>query len=580
MKAGALFAGYLGLEMAIRALWPESELVWVSEIDPGACKILEARAPDVPNLGDVTLIDWNEVEFVEIMSGGFPCQDLSTAGRRLGLRDGTRSGLWYHFLRGIAIQRPKIVVIENVRGILSADAHSDMGCEGCLAPIREEPALRAHGAVLGDLASIGYDASWYGLPASDAGAPHGRFREFIVAYPAGEPPDAPNFGRERDGDQRRGRSGSADGSLLPTPRATDGSNGGPNQRGSSGDLMLPSAVQLLGTPTARDGKGVGAPGSETQQWGLEHSNMEAQLLELFPTPTAVDMGGNKTPEEWDEWTDEMKERHNNGRGHGDSLNVEVQRLLLPTPSAADGDGGHASRGGDRKDEPLLGRIDKLLPTPQAHDAVQGKTQEQVEAMRARGYGVSNLNELAENELHLLPTPEAGLGEHRRDQGQDPDRRRAGGHAVSTADVVCHLPTPTAQRGDHNSDGDWNLNGIQHLHSDPERWGKYGPAINRWERVSGAIAPAPTEVNSKGTARLAPPFSEWMMGVPAGWVTAVKGLSRSAQLKAIGNGVVPAQAVLGIVRAIEIAHMPVESAWTRPDQQSRWMRKLRREMKKR
>lgn len=86
--------------------------------------------------------------------------------------------------------------------------------------------------------------------------------------------------------------------LLPTPRATDGTKGGPNQRGSSGDLMLPSAVMLL------------------------------------PTPAVNDMGEGKTVEDWDAWTQKMQAAHGNGNGHGKSLAIEAQRLL-PTPTAMD-----------------------------------------------------------------------------------------------------------------------------------------------------------------------------------------------------------------------------------------------------
>jgi hypothetical protein len=89
--------------------------------------------------------------------------------------------------------------------------------------------------------------------------------------------------------------------LLPTPRATDGTKGGPNQRGSSGDLMLPSAV-----------------------------------VQLLPTPAVNDMGRGKTPEAWDAWTASMRARHGNGNGHGPSLEIEAQRLL-PTPRAQNGE---------------------------------------------------------------------------------------------------------------------------------------------------------------------------------------------------------------------------------------------------
>ena len=73
------------------------------------------------------------------------------------------------------------------------------------------------------------------------------------------------------------------------------------------------------------------------------------------------------------------------------------------------------------------------------------------------------------------------------------------------------------------------------------WGDYGPAVHRWEHILGRPAPAPTAPNRTGDQRLNPAFVEWMMGLPAGWVTDVPGISRTGQLHLLGNGVVPQQA---------------------------------------
>jgi DNA (cytosine-5)-methyltransferase 1 len=163
---------------------------WVSDIDPGACRILAHRYPDVPNLGDITAVDWADVEPVDILTGGFPCQDVSHAGARKGLGPGTRSGLWSRMADAIDHLRPSLVIAENVRGLLSADAASDVEpCPWCLGDGAGEPPLRALGAVLADLAELGYDASWYGLRAADVGAPHGRFRVFILAWPVADADD-------------------------------------------------------------------------------------------------------------------------------------------------------------------------------------------------------------------------------------------------------------------------------------------------------------------------------------------------------------------------------------------------------
>jgi DNA (cytosine-5)-methyltransferase 1 len=98
----------------------------VSDIDKGACKILAHRFPGVPNLGDITTVDWSQVEPVDVLTGGSPCQDLSHAGKRAGMTEGTRSNLWVAMREAIAQLRPGLVVWENVRGAYSAEADSEL----------------------------------------------------------------------------------------------------------------------------------------------------------------------------------------------------------------------------------------------------------------------------------------------------------------------------------------------------------------------------------------------------------------------------------------------------------------------
>jgi DNA (cytosine-5)-methyltransferase 1 len=186
LKIGSLFSGYGGLDLAVSAV-TGGEVVWHCEWDDAPSKILEKHFPGVPNYRDVSKVDFTKIEKVDVLTGGFPCQDLSLAGKRAGLKEGTRSGLWNEFARAIEEQRPKLVVIENVRGILSATAHSELEqCEWCVGDGSAEPSLRALGAVAGSLADIGYDCKWVGVRAADAGAPHNRFRIFIVAFPQSE----------------------------------------------------------------------------------------------------------------------------------------------------------------------------------------------------------------------------------------------------------------------------------------------------------------------------------------------------------------------------------------------------------
>jgi DNA (cytosine-5)-methyltransferase 1 len=182
MKIGSLFSGYGGLDIAVAKHY-NAKVVWHCEYDEAPSKILEHNYPGIPNYKDVTKVDFTQLEAVDILTGGFPCQDLSLAGKRAGLKEGTRSGLWSEFYRAIQELQPKKVIIENVRGLLSADADNGMEySQEDLAILNGRSPLRAMGAVLGDLAELGnYEVKWQGVRASDAGAAHSRYRVFIIA---------------------------------------------------------------------------------------------------------------------------------------------------------------------------------------------------------------------------------------------------------------------------------------------------------------------------------------------------------------------------------------------------------------
>jgi len=183
LKIGSLFSGYGGLDLAVMNFL-DAEVVWHCEFDKAPSAILEHHYPATPNFGDVSKIDFTQVEKVDILTGGFPCQDLSSAGKMAGLQDGTRSGLWIHFARAIQELQPKLVIIENVRGLLNAKADNGMEyAQEDLDVIAGRQPIRAMGIVCGDLADLGYDAKWCGIRAADAGAPHNRLRIFIIAFP-------------------------------------------------------------------------------------------------------------------------------------------------------------------------------------------------------------------------------------------------------------------------------------------------------------------------------------------------------------------------------------------------------------
>lgn len=164
MRLGSLFAGIGGFDLAAqRRGW---HTAWLAEIEPYCCRELARLFPDSPNLGDVTAVDWTHAQPVDVVCAGFPCQPSSTAGTRLGLSDSR--WLWPEVVRCVRALRPRWVVLENVPGLLSVNRGA------------------AFAELLGDLASLGYDAEWDCLRASDLGADHERERLWIVAYPAGQ----------------------------------------------------------------------------------------------------------------------------------------------------------------------------------------------------------------------------------------------------------------------------------------------------------------------------------------------------------------------------------------------------------
>ena len=151
-RVGSLFTGYGGLDLAVGG-----DLAWYSEIEPAACQVLEHHFPGVPNLGDITKIDWTQVEPVDVITGGYPCQPFSHAGNRKGKKDDRH--LWPYVREAIRTIRPDYAILENVRG------HLTLGLT----------------EVLGEIASIGFNAEWSTFRASEIGAPHRRDRVFIVA---------------------------------------------------------------------------------------------------------------------------------------------------------------------------------------------------------------------------------------------------------------------------------------------------------------------------------------------------------------------------------------------------------------
>ncbi|MET8746761.1 DNA cytosine methyltransferase [Streptomyces sp. NPDC004728] len=194
-RIGSVCSGYRGLDMAVEAVFGGTT-AWVADVDPGASRILAHHLPRVPNLGDITTVDWAGVEPVDVYCGGYPCQPFSTAGRRKGTEDARH--IWPHIARSLRVLRPRLAVFENVAG------HLSLGFD----------------TVLSDLAALGFDADWCTLRASDIGAAHQRNRLFLLAWPA----DTGSQGLARRWAERTAPHRG----LVPAPDAVDvgGDRGG------------------------------------------------------------------------------------------------------------------------------------------------------------------------------------------------------------------------------------------------------------------------------------------------------------------------------------------------------------------
>ena len=165
LKLLDLFSGIGGFSLGLERTGG-FETVAFCEIEDYPRKVLEKNWPEVPIYGDIRELNAARLRAdgirIDAICGGFPCQDISTAGEGAGI-EGERSGLWSEYARLIGELRPQVVFVENVAALLG----------------------RGLDKVLADLASLGYDAEWHCIPASACGANHHRDRLWIVAYPNG-----------------------------------------------------------------------------------------------------------------------------------------------------------------------------------------------------------------------------------------------------------------------------------------------------------------------------------------------------------------------------------------------------------
>lgn len=662
-KLISLFSGYGGLDMGVARALGGADTVVTSDLEPGPVAIEAFHAPGIPNLGDITAVDKSTLPEADILVGGSPCQSMSYAGRRAGMHEGTRSGLWSEQCDAINAVRPRLTVWENVQAATGASASSrsdivrhgrrvaalraaglcacdnpdldypagfrpptgegavradkalldwarrrgldvsGLECRRCGCPVygpgpvawtdrlggRDTgPVIRALGRVLADLSLIGYDAVWRGIEAADVGAPHHRFRLFVVAWPQ-TPPDRPaetDLFRELD--------------ALPAPRPA-GSPWAVFDRDA--DVWRSGETRLDGTADVFDG--------------------------VWPTDGVMVSGRVWTAPAWPAVLPRLSgapARH----GDTDPRHRVSGSPLIPTPAARDAKGLNQRR----NQENLPGAMELgtrlrsapatvFMPTPHASDGAKGPSYS--------GHRV-NLSGAVLGQASLLPTPTAsdGMAERMRSGMWHAGSRRAmnlgiAGRIVTAGESKARDPESYGFRVD---------------------WGRFTPAVRRWETILGRPAPDPTQatrrlrvlagrlparlrdgvwcarriqatllhgldwpcrrrvidrwaaVGAPGlidpvwrsiasrdpddpvgctrlparsvldlwfraahtrvtVANLSPRLAEWMMGLPAGWVTDpaiwrnVPGNHRMLQLRALGNGVCPPQAERAVRDALDL-----------------------------
>jgi DNA (cytosine-5)-methyltransferase 1 len=231
----SLFSGIGGLELGLERAG--MTVVGQVEIDPFCRQVLAKHWPEVPRHDDVvTAVDWwqsSRRPAVHVVAGGFPCQTVANPGLRLAQAD--ERWLWPDMARVVRALRPRIVIVENVAGLLS------LGMD----------------EVLGDLAALGFDAEWSVLSACSVGAPHPRERVFIVAHAPGEPWRPAACGSARAGAPTEGTGSAGLGLTEPRDsgwwnseprldRVADGVSARLDRRAALGNAVVPQVAEHVG----------------------------------------------------------------------------------------------------------------------------------------------------------------------------------------------------------------------------------------------------------------------------------------------------------------------------------------------
>lgn len=294
---GCLFSGIGGLDLGLE--WAGWRVVWQAESDPYCSAVLARHWPDVANLGDVRSVEWERVRAPDLVCGGFPCQPVSHAGARRGLDD--ERWLWPEFARCLRVLRPEWCLVENVAGLLTL----------------------GFAEVAADLAALGYHTEWACIPAAAFGAPHLRWRLFVVGHDphadrAGlrAEPQRGLLGTEpphgHDADRLRSHVADAPGARLPDRvpaglgRTGTGGLGTTERRGAAvADADRSRRGEWPGP--RRDGAGVAEPADRGHLLADPHGEARDQARPtgqaILRTPARFG-AGRRGGGEWCEWEPE------------------------------------------------------------------------------------------------------------------------------------------------------------------------------------------------------------------------------------------------------------------------------------
>lgn len=528
MKIGSLFSGYGGLDIAVESFF-HAETVWHAEWEDAPSKVLAHHWPGVPNFRDVTQVDWAAVEPVDIITGGYPCQPFSAAGQRKGVEDDRH--LWPYVAEAVDVLRPEWVVFENVRG------HLTLGFD----------------QVLRDLHLLKYEVRWEVVKASDVGAPHRRERIFIL----GKDKNAPVRSRT----DRRGRIHRDSGSRWIFSGSTQDRND--RQRKAS---VRPDGQDLRGKHHLFGGARTEPSGRLRVEIDWGESSPCHSTSEAIPTSQDGSCGSSAIVSadagncgQATEWATQVDERHEDQSERAETTDTGSEQKGNRSRASGPTERGDAT--GEVQGRQLVGASGLSIRS----GALRGTSPNVWANDRWRDLRIAEPGN--RYRIFILATDtRSGTGRVVTDkQGVRGSRQDDLQAAANTIDngrwrlERCKVPQGQPATQDTGK-SDTSRTRIPARANTSTAWGAYEPAIRRWETIIGRAAPSPTEPTGRdGRPQLSAKFTEWMMGLDEGWVTGVPDVSRANQIKMLGNGVVPQQALAAL------QHMQGGQAWT-PEQQ--------------